>query len=114
MGTPFSIPATGRIWETVSTVARTVVRPLLAIRPRPEGVQPWSRYSWVVANDRLRDTGWSPLSTSEEVLVARRRPSQIGKLFARRRQEVTIAAVVVAAGSSLGGAFALWRKWMRR
>jgi hypothetical protein len=68
----------------------------------------------VVANDRLRATGWVPLSTTEEVLVARRRPTKLSQLFARRRQEMTIAAVGTAAASSAGVAFVLWRKWVRR
>jgi nucleoside-diphosphate-sugar epimerase len=114
MGTPFSIPATGRIWERVSVVMRLVVRPLFKLQSRPEGATPWARYPWVVANDRLRATGWVPLSTSEEVLVARRAPSRWSKLFARRRQEVTIAAVGVAVATSAGTAISIWKKWLRR
>jgi nucleoside-diphosphate-sugar epimerase len=114
LGTPFVIPATGTVWELVSLVARTVVRPLLAIRPRPAGAQPWSRYPWVVANDRLRLTGWVPLSTTEEVLVARRPPSKLNKLFARRRQELTIAAVGAAGLGTAGSLYGLWRRWVGR
>jgi nucleoside-diphosphate-sugar epimerase len=114
MGVPFSVPATGAVWEVVSTVVRTVVRPLLALSPRPDGAIPWSRYPWVVANDRLRATGWQPLSTTEEVLVARRRPSPVAKLFARRRQEVTIAAVGAAGASVAGASWVAWKRWLAR
>jgi nucleoside-diphosphate-sugar epimerase len=114
MGVPFSVPATGAVWEVVSTVVRTIVRPLLAISPRPEGAVPLSRYPWVVANDRLRATGWQPLSTTEEVLVARRQPSKMAKLFARKRQEVTIAAVGTAGASVAGAAWLAWKRWFRR
>jgi nucleoside-diphosphate-sugar epimerase len=114
LGTPFVIPATGRVWELVSLLARTVVRPLLSVRPRPAGAQPWSRHPWVVANDRLRLTGWVPLSTTEEVLVARRAPSKLHKLFARRRQELTIAAVGTVGLSVAGSVFGLWRRWAGR
>jgi nucleoside-diphosphate-sugar epimerase len=114
MGVPFSVPATGAVWEVVSTVVRTVVRPLLALSPRPAGAMPWSRFPWVVANDRLRATGWQPLSTTEEVLVARRKPSSMAKLFARKRQEVTIAAVGVTGASVLGAGWVAWKRWFGR
>ena len=50
----------------------------------------------MVASDRLVATGWSPRSTSAEALVASRRQSSFGRLYARHRQEVTLAAVAVA------------------
>jgi nucleoside-diphosphate-sugar epimerase len=113
MGMLVSVPATGQIREIVSMIVRNVVRPLLALNPRPSGAAPWSRYPFVVANDRLKATGWQPLSTTEEVLVARKAPTRLAKLFARKRQEVTIAAVG-AAGVTVGGAiFAVWRRWLR-
>ncbi len=113
MGMLVSVPATGRVREVVSTIVRNVIRPLLALNPRPSGAAPWSRYPFVVANDRLKATGWQPLSTTEEVLVARRAPTRLSKLFARKRQEVTIAAVGAASATVGGTAFALWRRWMR-
>jgi hypothetical protein len=113
MGMAISIPATGPVREVVSAVVQLIVYPLLALGPRPQGAQPWSRYPWVVANDRLKATGWVPLSTTEEVLVAQRPPSRLARLFARRRQEVTIAAL---GGVGLGVAstvYALVRRWAR-
>jgi nucleoside-diphosphate-sugar epimerase len=62
-------------------------------KKRPEGAQSFSQYPWVVANDRLRRTGWSPRSSSAEAFVANRRPSRLTKYVARHRQEVTLVAV---------------------
>ncbi len=62
-------------------------------KERPDGAQAFSQYPWVVANDRLRRTGWSPRSSSAEAFVANRRPSPIAKYVARHRQEVTLVAV---------------------
>jgi nucleoside-diphosphate-sugar epimerase len=113
MGMPVSVPATGTVREIVTTVVKSIIRPLLALNPRPSGATPLSRYPFVVANDRLKATGWQPLSSTEEVLVARRAPTRLSKLFARKRQEMTIAAVGTA-GVSVGGALLLaWRRWMR-
>ncbi len=113
MGMAISIPATGPVREIASALVRWVVYPLLALGPRPPGAEPWSRYPWVVANDRLRATGWAPLSTTEEVLVAQRPPTRLARLFARRRQEVTIVALGGVAASVLGTVVALARRWAR-
>ena len=113
MGMAISIPATGPVREIASALVRGVVYPLLALGPRPPGALPWSRYPWVVANDRLRATGWAPLSTTEEVLVAQRPPTRLARLFARRRQEVTIVALGGAAAGVVGIVLAVARRWAR-
>ena len=113
MGMAFSIPATGPVREVVSAFVQFVVYPLLALGPRPHGALPWSRYPWVVANDRLKATGWTALSTTEEVLVSQRPPSRFARLFARRRQEVTIAALGGVGLGAIGTVYALFRRWAR-
>jgi nucleoside-diphosphate-sugar epimerase len=65
----------------------------LPSRRRPAGAQSFSQYPWVVANDRLKRTGWTPKSTSAEAFVANRRPSKISLYVAKHRQEVTLVAV---------------------
>ncbi len=113
MGMAFSFPATGPVREVASAFVRVIVYPLLALGPRPDGALPWSRYPWVVANDRLKATGWLPLSTTEEVLVAQRPPSKLARLFARRRQEVTIAALGSVGLAVVGTVYAAVRRWAR-
>ncbi len=110
LGTILSIPATGRFHDIASAGARLVVRS----RRRPEGAKPWSVQPWVIANDRLKATGWAPRSTSAEVIVASRRPSKIAALFARKRQEATIAAVGTVSVGVLGFAFSAWRRFRSR
>lgn len=81
---------------------------------RPEGVQPYLAWPWVVANDRLRSLGWAPRSSNAEALVASQRPLPGSRFVARHRQEVTLAVVGVA-GATVGGVV-LWfvRRWWRR
>ena len=86
---------------------------LLTGRRRPSGALAYSTYPWVVANDRLRATGWVPRSSSAEAFVAAKRPSFFAGLYARRRQEVTLAITGVVGTSLAGGAVAIAR-WLRR
>jgi nucleoside-diphosphate-sugar epimerase len=81
---------------------------------RPEGVDPYLAWPWVVANDRLRSLGWAPRSSNAEALVASQRPLPGSRFVARHRQEVTLAAVGVA-GAALSGVV-VWvvRRWFRR
>lgn len=66
---------------------------------RPEGWA-YTRYPWVVANDRLRATGWVPQHRNEEVYVEADPGGPLSTLSARHRQELSLAA---AAGLALGG-----------
>lgn len=70
----------------------------LGIRSTPEGIEPYVRHPWVVANDRLRRHGWAPRYTSEEVYVMSTPPPPWA-LSAQRRQELAlgVAGVGVAA-----------------
>lgn len=74
----------------------SAVQKLADLRPgvrRPTGALPYSKFPWVVATDRLRSTGWVPLSTSAEAFVANKKPSEAALYFAKHRQEVTLAGV---------------------
>jgi nucleoside-diphosphate-sugar epimerase len=98
LGMMLSIPATGRVHALAALLVGLIRRG----RERPVGAEPWSIHPWVIANDRLKATGWNPRSTSAEVIVASRAPSALATLFARKRQEVTIIAVAVS-GLGLAG-----------
>lgn len=87
--------------DQVVDVLRRVAEPLLE-RKRPAGASGYARSAWVIANDRLRATGWSPQSTSAEAFVASRRPLPGARFAARHRQEVTLAAVGTAATTVAG------------
>ena len=96
LGTTVSVPLPGKVGDRVVGIG-VRVRDFFEGRNRREGAVAWTRSPWVVANDRLRATGWSPRSTSEETVVASRTPSRFASLFARRRQEVTLALVSLLA-----------------
>ena len=57
----------------------------------PAPAVPYLVHPWVVANDRLRATGWSPQHTNEEALVAAREGSWWRELSPKRRQELALS-----------------------
>jgi UDP-glucose 4-epimerase len=63
----------------------------------PREALPYAEYPWVVANDRLRATGWVPRYTNEEALVSSHEGSLLGDLSPNRRLTIGLA-VGVAAG----------------
>lgn len=69
----------------------------------PAPAVPYLVHPWVVANDRLKATGWSPGHTNEEALVAARKGSWWRELSPKRRQELALS---VAGGIGLVGAVA--------
>jgi len=86
------------------------VRWRLARRGVPAGLQPYTRYPWVVANDRLRAAGWVPAHTNEEAFVDAHPAGRLATLDARRRQQLalgTLAAVALAAVGAAAGAVVL-------
>jgi nucleoside-diphosphate-sugar epimerase len=62
----------------------------------PPGVEPYTRYPWVIAADRLRAEGWQPEFTAEEVFVEADRARGWRALSPRARQELSLAGVAVA------------------
>lgn len=80
----------------------------------PPPAAPYLTHPWVVANDRLTASGWSPSYTNEEALVAARPGSWWRELSPQRRQELALAVVtaagVVSAGAGLVGLRGLTRR----
>jgi nucleoside-diphosphate-sugar epimerase len=71
------------------------------------GAAALSTHSWVVASDKLRSEGWSPVYDNREALVATRQPTWWQRLSPTRRQELSMAviggaAVVAIVASALG------------
>lgn len=76
----------------------------------PEGLLPFTRYSWVVANDRLRAAGWEPRYSSAQAYVIADVGMPWDDLNARQRQYATLAgagAAVIAGGWAAAA-------WLRR
>lgn len=59
-------------------------------RPMPTGLLPYTRYPWVVANDRLRSHGWRPKYGNDQVFVAADAGMPWDSMNARQRQYVSL------------------------
>jgi hypothetical protein len=79
----------------------------------PSALTPYLEQTWVVANDRLRATGWEPQHTNEEAFVASAEPSTFQDMSARRRQQLTLAAATGGLVALAGGAAVLARRARR-
>jgi nucleoside-diphosphate-sugar epimerase len=69
LGGPARLTLPGRIGRPVAMVARR-----LRTGSSLPHLDPYVRHPWVVANDRLRSTGWRPLHSNEEALVIATQP----------------------------------------
>jgi len=74
----------------------------------------YTEHSWVVANDRLRATGWEPRQRSDEVYVEADPGGPLASMSPRRRQELSLAAVGLAVVGGIAGAVGLVRRSRRR
>ncbi len=76
----------------------------------PEGLLPFTRYSWVVANDRLRAEGWEPRYSSAQAFVDADAGMPWDDLNARQRQY----AALLGAGAALSVGGWVAASWLRR
>jgi nucleoside-diphosphate-sugar epimerase len=75
-------------------------------RGDPPGAS-YTRHPWVVANDRLRATGWEPHHRNDEVYIEADPGGPLATMSAKRRQQLSLAASgvgvgLVATGVALG------------
>lgn len=80
------------------------VRWRLGIGALKPNLLPYTLHTWVVANDRLRALGWEPQHSNEEAFVVSHRPGRFTSLTARRRQELSLVAMVVVAVGGIAAA----------
>ncbi len=69
--------------------------------PIPPGLRSYTRWSWLVANDRLKAEGWTPTVTNEQAYVEGTEAKWWTMVSPKRRQEITLsglAAGLVAVG----------------
>jgi UDP-glucose 4-epimerase len=64
----------------------------LGVGDVPPGVVPYLVHPWVVANDKLKDAGWSPTRTNESAIA-----EALDALPRRAARSVSVIGVVVAA-----------------
>lgn len=80
----------------------------------PAAAVPFLEQPWVVANDKLKATGWEPRHTNEEALVAAREGSWWRELSPKRRQEVALSVAGVLALGVAGAVAVGFRRAARR
>ncbi len=76
----------------------------------PTGLLPYTRYPWVIANDRLRSTGWVPRYGNDQVFVAAEAGMPWDSMNAKQRQNVSLgigATAIMALVYGLG-------RWLKR
>ncbi len=76
----------------------------------PTGLLPYTRYPWVVANDRLRSTGWVPRYGNDQVFVAADAGMPWDSMNAKQRQNVSLG---LGATAVIGLLYAL-ASWLKR
>jgi nucleoside-diphosphate-sugar epimerase len=64
--------------------------------PIPPGLRPYTRWPWLVANDRLRAEGWRPRVTNEQAYVEGTEARWFTMLTPKRKQELALGAMVLS------------------
>lgn len=70
--------------------------------PIPPGLVAYTRWPWVVANDRLVADGWRPTVTNEQAYVEGTEAAWWTMVSPKRRQELALGAAGVAASVVVG------------
>ncbi len=69
--------------------------------PIPPGLRSYTRWTWLVANDRLKAEGWAPTVTNEQAYVEGTEAKWWTMVSPKRRQEIALgglAALLAAVG----------------
>lgn len=70
--------------------------------PIPPGLRSYTRWPWLVANDRLKEAGWRPTVTNEQAYVEGTEGKWWTMVSPKRRQEIALgglgAAILVIVG----------------
>ncbi|MEI7547027.1 MAG: NAD-dependent epimerase/dehydratase family protein [Actinomycetota bacterium] len=64
--------------------------------PIPPGLRSYTRWPWLVANDRLKEAGWRPTVTNEQAYVEGTEAKWWTMVSPKRRQEIALGALGVA------------------
>jgi nucleoside-diphosphate-sugar epimerase len=82
--------------------------------PIPPGLRSYIIHPWLVANDRLRSTGWAPRVTNEQAYVEGTEAQWWTMVSPRRRQEMALAGLGAGVMGLLGLAIWVMVRWRRR
>jgi nucleoside-diphosphate-sugar epimerase len=64
--------------------------------PIPPGLRSYTRWPWLVANDRLKSEGWTPTVTNEQAYVEGTEGKWWTMVSPKRRQEIALSGLVAA------------------
>ena len=78
--------------------------------PIPPGLRSYTRWPWLVANDRLKGEGWNPTVTNEQAYVEGTEAKWWTMVTPKRRQEIALGSV---AAILVGVGIATWRALRR-
>jgi nucleoside-diphosphate-sugar epimerase len=78
--------------------------------PIPPGLRSYTRWSWLVANDRLKAEGWRPTVTNEQAYVEGTEAKWWTMVSPKRRQELSLGGLVVAILIAVGATVRLVRR----
>jgi nucleoside-diphosphate-sugar epimerase len=82
--------------------------------PIPPGLRSYTHSPWLVANDRLKATGWNPTVTNEQAYVEGTEARWWTMITPKRRQELALGGLGVVAAALVAGSFAVTRSVRRR
>jgi nucleoside-diphosphate-sugar epimerase len=78
--------------------------------PIPPGLRSYTRWSWLVANDRLKAEGWHPTVTNEQAYVEGTEAKWWTMVSPKRRQELSLGGLVVLILVVLGATIRVVRR----
>lgn len=81
--------------------------------PVPPGMRTYTRWPWVVANDRLTAQGWQPTITNEQAYVEATEGRWWTLVTPKRRQELALGAMVVLGMLGVVGTLVGITRWRR-
>jgi nucleoside-diphosphate-sugar epimerase len=108
-GRRFRIPVPDRAADVIGSLRWRFQR-----GPIPPGLRPYTRYSWVVANDKLRAEGWVPSVTNEQAYVEGTEAKWWTMVTPKRRQEIALGAMVAVGVIGLVAGVVVTRRWWQR
>jgi nucleoside-diphosphate-sugar epimerase len=108
-GQRFRLPMPSRVADVVGRLRWRFQR-----GPIPPGLRSYTRASWVVANDKLRAVGWAPTVTNEQAYVEGTEAKWWTMVTPKRRQELSLGAMIAGAVLAAIGAGFMGRRWWRR
>ncbi len=82
--------------------------------PIPPGLRSYTQSPWLVANDRLEAVGWHPTVTNEQAYVEGTEAKWWTMITPKRKQELSLGAMGVAALALLVGVTVVVRRARRR